>query len=572
MPNNIFRLKCNLMQLISKTHPETDLSTVENAIHFAYNAHYGQFRKSGEEYITHPLAVAEILAQQGFETVSIVTAILHDTIEDTYVEYEDIKKHFGLKIATLVEGVSKLGKIKYSHIQMQQAENIRKLLLAMSEDIRVLLVKLADRIHNMRTIHNIQDERKRRRIAKETLEIYSTLAERMGMRQFKEELQDLSFQVLFPDIFDSIKNRLLLLSKRGSSSMDMIKKDMSCIMEKCSIDAKISGRLKSIYSIWRKMQKKKTTFEQLSDILAFRIIVPKIEDCYRVIGALHSHKKFMPGTFKDYISVPKENGYRSLHTVIIDNDFQRIEVQIRTEAMHDIAEFGVASHWSYKQSRSLDSINEISQFKWINQLIEMLKDTKNPKEFLESAKLEMYNDKIFCFTPSGSLISLPKGATAIDFAFAIHSDLGLHCSKALINGRAVKITSRLQSGDQIEIVPDFSLLINKSWEKLTVTSKARNAIRKFLKLLKHNSRSNIGRILLIKYLKEQNQTYSKENINLILKYFNIHSLAEFLYFIGVQKIHKQHIMNCVKNIQHDRRLLCHVKEGREKALWDSFIE
>ncbi|MDZ5762110.1 GTP pyrophosphokinase rsh N-terminal domain protein [Candidatus Cyrtobacter comes] len=555
MPENIFKLKCNLMQLISKTHPETDLSTVEGAIHFAYNAHYGQFRKSGEEYITHPLAVAEILAQQGFETVSIVTAILHDTIEDTYVEYDDIKKHFGLKIAKLVEGVSKLGKIKYAHIQMQQAENIRKLLLAMSEDIRVLLVKLADRIHNMRTINNIQDERKRRRIAKETLEIYSTLAERMGMRQFKEELQDLSFQVLFPDIFDSIKNRLLLLSKKGSPSVDMIKKDMSSIMEKCSIDAKISGRLKSIYSIWGKMQKKKTTFEQLSDILAFRIIVPKIEDCYRVIGALHLHKKFIPGTFKDYISIPKENGYRSLHTVIIDDNFQRIEVQIRTEAMHDIAEFGVASHWSYKQNKSLDSINEISQFKWINQLIEMLKDTKNPKEFLESAKLEMYNDKIFCFTPNGSLISLPKGATAIDFAFAIHSDLGLHCSKALINGKSVKITSRLQSGDQVEIVPDFSLLVNKSWEKLTVTSKARNAIRKFLKQLKHNCRSNIGRILLIKYLKEKNKAYSKENIHLILKHFNINSLAEFLYFVGIQKIQRQHITNCIENMKPDKAFL-----------------
>ncbi len=537
------------MQLISKTHPETDLSKVEHAIHFAYNAHYGQFRNSGEEYITHPLAVAEILAEQGFETASIVTAILHDTIEDTYVCYDDIKKHFGLKIANLVEGVTKLGKIKkYTHFQAQQAENVRKLLLAMSEDIRVLLVKVADRIHNMRTISSIQDERKRRRIAKETLEIYSTIAERMGMQQFKEELQDLSFKVLFPDVFQSIEKRLLALITQGGSAIDMIRNEMASIMLRCNIEAKIYGRLKNIYSIWRKMEKKNTTFEQLSDIIAFRVIVPRVEDCYRAIGALHLHKKFIPGTFKDYISIPKENGYRSLHTVIMDDSFQRVEVQIRTDAMHDIAEFGVASHWSYKQNKNIESINEISQFRWINHLIEMLKDTSNPEEFLENAKLEMYNDKIFCFTPTGKLISLPYGATAIDFAFAIHSDLGLHCSKAIVNGKIVKITYQLQSGDQIEIIPDFSSFINKSWERFTVTSKARHAIRKFLKQSQQSYGVNIGRILLIKYLTEKKIEYSRKNVQFMMCYFNKSSLSELLCLIGNKKIQKRSLMNCIENI------------------------
>ncbi|MEX2409314.1 MAG: RelA/SpoT family protein, partial [Rhodovibrionaceae bacterium] len=413
-----------LVEKIKSYDPSADEDVINRAYVYAMKMHGSQLRASGDPYFSHPIEVAGILTELKLDDSSIVTALLHDVVEDTDATLEDIERMFGKDIGRLVDGVTKLGRLELQSEQTKHAENFRKLLVAMSEDIRVLLVKLADRLHNMRTLKYVKSEEKRRRIARETMDIYAPLAERIGMQRFKDELEDLAFAELNPDARESIVARLKFLEDQGGNLVDKVIDQLQRGLAEEGLETWVSGRAKSPYSVWRKMQRKNITFEQLADIVAFRVVCKTTEDCYRILGVLHSRYATVPGRFKDYISTPKPNGYRSVHTGLIGPERQRIEVQIRTREMHDQAEFGVAAHWRYKQSAAQI---EGKQYRWLRELLDILDHASNPEEFLEHTKLEMFQDQVFCFTPKGDLIALPRGATPIDFAYAVHSEIGNTC-------------------------------------------------------------------------------------------------------------------------------------------------
>jgi GTP pyrophosphokinase len=429
-----------LLDQVKSYNPDLNPKKIEEAIEYAKVMHDGQTRSSGEPYYTHPVEVAGILAEMKMDVGSILTAILHDTIEDTPATYEDIKKKFGKEVADLVDGVSKLTRIESKTLEGKQAENFRKLLLAMSEDIRVLIVKLADRLHNMRTISGITKPEKRRRIALETLEIYVPLAERIGVHKLKTELEDLAFAELNPEARESIANRLSFLRREGTDMVEKIIGELQSILGDAGIEADISGREKTRYSIWKKMQRKNVAFEQLSDIMAFRIVVDTLEQCYMTLGLIHSRYPSVPGRFKDYISTPKPNGYRSIHTTVMGPMRQRIEVQIRTKEMHYQADMGVASHWAYKEGE-LPSLKDVKKYRWLRELLEILEQEQQPEDFWENTKMELFQDQVYAFTPKGDLIELPSGATPIDFAYAIHSDIGDKCVGSKIIGRIAPLNT-----------------------------------------------------------------------------------------------------------------------------------
>jgi GTP diphosphokinase / guanosine-3',5'-bis(diphosphate) 3'-diphosphatase len=413
-----------LLDQVKAYNPEFDAAAVENAAEFAKTMHEGQKRASGEPYYTHPLEVAGILADMKMDTATILTAILHDTLEDTPATYKELSAKFGKEVADLVNGVSKLTKIESQTVEGKQAENFRKLVLAMSEDIRVLLVKLADRLHNMRTLGAFDKPEKQRRIARETLEIYAPLAERIGMHKLKEELEDLAFSYLNPEARESINARQNFLRKEGSDVVQKIIKTLTGLMKDAGIKADVTGREKTRYSIWKKMQRKNVAFEQLSDIMAFRIVTTSVEQCYHVLGIIHSQFPVVPGRFKDFISTPKPNGYRSIHTTVIGPENQRIEIQIRTAEMHYEADMGVAAHWSYKQGANGADLKDLKKFRWLRELLEIMEQEARPEDFLENTKLELFADQVYVFSPKGDLIELPQGSTPVDFAYAVHSGVG----------------------------------------------------------------------------------------------------------------------------------------------------
>ena len=425
-----------LIKQMKTYDPDFNQKMVEQAIDYARTMHEGQTRSSGEPYYTHPVEVAGILADMKMDTATIITAILHDTLEDTKATSEDLEKLFSAEVSMLVNGVSKLTKIESQTVEGKQAENFRKLLLAMSEDIRVLLVKLADRLHNMRTLHYIQKPEKRFRIARETMDIYVPLAERVGVHKIKEELEDLAFNYMNPEARDSITNRLLFLRQEGGDLVDVIITELNKIIKEADIVADVTGREKTRYSIWKKMQRKNISFEQLSDIMAFRIGVDSVAECYHALGIIHSHYPVVPGRFKDFISTPKPNGYRSLHTTVIGPKNHRIEIQIRTHQMHTEADLGVAAHWTYKQGgESIGAQADAKKYRWLRELLDILEQDQKPEDFWENTKLELFQEKVFAFTPKGDLFELPSGSTPIDFAYAIHSNIGDRCIGAKINGR-----------------------------------------------------------------------------------------------------------------------------------------
>ncbi|MDD9878808.1 MAG: RelA/SpoT family protein, partial [Magnetovibrio sp.] len=438
-----------LVEKVRGYDPTASEDVLNRAYVFAMKAHGSQTRASGDPYFSHPLEVAGILTRYKLDADTIVTALLHDTIEDTDTALEDIETQFGPQVSRLVDGVTKLTRIEFQSDQAKQAENFRKFVLAMSEDIRVLLVKLADRLHNMRTLHFIKKPEKRRRIAMETMDIYAPLAERIGMQEMKQELEDLAFAELNPDARQSILKRLDFLRSRGEDLIGRVIDELSELMEANGVDAEISGREKTPYSIWKKMQKKDVGFEQLSDIMAFRVVVDTVEACYTALGAAHSAYPVVPSRFKDYLSTPKPNGYRSLHTSVFGPERHRIELQIRTREMHEVAEHGVAAHWNYKMG---GPASEGPQYRWLRELLEILEHAAGPEEFLEHTKLEMFQDQVFCFTPRGDLINLPHGATPVDFAYAVHSEVGDRCVGAKINGRMMPLRTQLRNGDQVELI------------------------------------------------------------------------------------------------------------------------
>lgn len=484
-----------LVDMVRAYDKNVDEALLNRAYVFAMQAHGTQTRASGDPYFSHPLEVAGILTDMKLDSDTIATALLHDVIEDTVATVEQIEELFGNKIAELVDGVTKLSKIELQAESVRQAENFRKFLLAMSNDIRVLLVKLADRLHNMRTLHHISKPEKRRRISLETLEIYAPLAERLGMHVLKDELEHLSFGNLDSEAMESITARLNFLIEENPDLEREMVAALQELMDMAGIKASVSGRIKRPYSIWRKMERQNISFEQLSDVMAFRVVVADVDECYRALGIIHGRYSTIPGRFKDYISTPKRNHYRSIHTSVIGPKNRRLEVQIRTEKMHAEAEMGVAAHWQYKQNTSkVDG----SQYVWVQELLEILEHTHDPEEFLEHTKLAMFQDKVFCFTPKGELISLPRGSSTVDLAYAVHTEVGDHCVGAKVNGRMVPLRHQLQNGDQVEILTSSAQEPSPRWETFVVTGKARSAIKRHIRQARHDEFLSLGKALLEK--------------------------------------------------------------------------
>ena len=469
-----------LISLVRTYNPNTNQAMLRDAFAFGAEMHEGQFRHSGEAYFTHPVAVTMILAEQQMDDATLVTALLHDTIEDTKASYAIVEKRFGREVADLVDGVTKLTNLQLNSSQTKQAENFRKLFMATSRDLRVTLVKLADRLHNMRTIKSMRPDKQVQK-ARETMEIFAPLAGRMGMQWMREELEDLSFKVINPEARSSIIRRFITLQREAGDVVQKITADMRVELEKANIQADVSGRAKKPYSIWRKMQEKEKSFSRLSDIYGFRAIVATEADCYRVLGAIHQRWRAVPGRFKDYISQPKTNGYRSIHTTVSGRDGKQVEVQIRTREMHEVAETGVAAHWSYKNGERVENRFAVDPVRWIASLTERLDDDQDHDEFLEAVKLEMYTDQVFCFTPKGEVIKLPRGATPIDFAYAIHTRIGSACVGAKVDGIRVPLWTRLKNGQSVEVITAEGQTPQATWIEIAVTGRAKTAIRRSLR-------------------------------------------------------------------------------------------
>jgi len=461
-------------------NPKSDADLIRRAYVYGAQMHEGQYRHSGEPYITHPVAVAMVLAEQQLDDATIVTALLHDTIEDTRSTYGEISNTFGHEIADLVDGVTKLTKLQLSSTETKQAENFRKLFMAMSRDMRVILVKLADRLHNMRTIKSMRPDKQEQK-ARETMDIYAPLAGRMGMQWMREELEDLAFGVLNPEGRQSIIRRFVTLQRETGDVVDKITADIRIELDRAGIAGEVQGRAKKPFSIWRKMEEKKIGFSRLSDIYGFRVIVDTEEACYRVLGAIHQRWRAVPGRFKDYISQPKSNGYRSIHTTVSGRDGKRVEVQIRTRAMHEVAETGVAAHWSYRDGQRVENPFAVDPKGWISDLTEQFDAAADHDEFLEAVKLEMYTDQVFCFTPKGEVVKLPKGATPLDFAYAIHTRIGDRAVGAKVDAIRVPLWHRLRNGQSVEILTAEGQSPQASWLDLAVTGRAKSAIRKTLR-------------------------------------------------------------------------------------------
>ncbi len=451
--------------------------TLTKAYNFALKAHEKQKRDEGSPYIIHPVAVANILTELKLDSATIATGLLHDTIEDTYATYQTIKEEFGLEVADLVDGVTKISELENQAMSNSKAENFRKLILATSKDIRVLLVKLADRLHNMRTIKFVLNNDKQIRIAKETMEIYAPLADRMGMNRIRDELEDLSFEILNPEARKLIKDRLDNIKENNLTNFNSLSDDFNTLMMENNLSVKIFGREKTPFSIWRKIQQKRTSLEQITDVIGFRVILDSVENCYKGLGIFHKKWNCIPGKFKDYISSPKLNDYQSLHTSIIGPNKRPIEIQLRTMSMHEFAQRGIASHWKYKSSEKINSLTW-KEYDWLKDLVEIIDRNENPEHYFEYTKLQMFQDNVFSFTPKGSIIKLPKDATPIDFAYAVHTKIGDTAIACEINGKDSPLQSALQNGDVVKIITSKNVSPSLHWINTAKTGKARAAIRR----------------------------------------------------------------------------------------------
>ena len=531
-----------LVERVQSYDPEADEDTLNRAYVYGLKKHGTQLRASGDPYFSHPVEVAGILAEMKLDTDSIVTGLLHDTLEDTDATREEIARLFGENVARLVDGVTKLSRLEVQSESTKEAENLRKLVLAMSSDIRVLLVKLADRLHNMRTLHHIKDPARRKRIARETMDLYAPLASRIGMEKVKRDLEELAFAELNPDGRASVLARQGYLRERGEQLVPQIEAELAKTLAEGGLPAQVSGREKTPYSIWRKMQTKNVSFEQLSDIMAFRIIVADVAQCYQALGLLHGSYQVLPQRFKDYISVPKPNGYRSLHTGVIGPFGQRIEIQIRTAEMQDQAERGVAAHWIYKQG---GPSTDAPQYAWLRSLMEILDKAPNAEEFLEHTKLEMFQDQVFCFTPKGKLIALPRGATPIDFAYAVHSQVGDTCVGSKINGRMLPLRTQLANGDQVEIITSKAQTPSPTWERFVVTGKAKAAIRRFIRLRQREQYIQLGRSLLDKAFHEEGYEPTDKGLDGVRANFKHATVDDLVAAVGEGLIGAREVLMAV---------------------------
>jgi len=559
-----------LVETVKAYEANADEDGLNRAYVYAMKAHGSQTRASGDPYFSHPLEVAGILTKYKVDSATIITALLHDTIEDTDVTRESLQSLFGEEVARLVDGVTKLTRIEFQSDQAKQAENFRKFVLAMSEDIRVLLVKLADRLHNMRTLHFIKKPEKRLRIANETMDIYAPLAERIGMQAMKAELEDLAFAEINTDARNSIIRRLDFLRERGEGLILRVITELNTLLDEHNIEAVIIGREKTPYSIWRKMQKKEVGFEQLSDIMAFRVIVASIEDCYKTLGVAHSAYRVVPDRFKDYISTRKPNGYQSIHTGVFGPERQRIELQIRTHEMHEVAEGGFAAHWNYKHGGEL---REGKQYRWLRELLDILEHAAGPEEFLEHTKLEMFQDQVFCFTPRGDLINLPQGATPVDFAYAVHSEVGDRCVGSKINGRMMPLRSQLRNGDQVEIITSKAQTPSPTWERFVVSGKARSRIRRFVRLQEREEYEKLGRSILQRVFKDEGYEVTDKGLAGILKIFSQPTVEDICAQVGAGHINGRAVLEAVFPAEKNKssgneQNIVPITKGRSKSKKD----
>ena len=530
-----------LLEKVRAYDPDADEAMINRAYVFSMKAHGSQKRASGDPYYSHPIEVAGILTDLHLDDETIVTAILHDTIEDTVATAEEVEKLFGKSVARLVDGVTKLSKIEAQSENQRAAENLRKFLLAMSGDIRVLLVKLADRLHNMRTLHFIASEDKRRRIARETMDIYAPLAERIGMYEFMTEMQTLAFREIEPDAYASITKRLQQLHQGGGDMIERIGRGLKAHLEANGIEAEVQGREKHPYSIWRKMAERHVSFEQLSDVMAFRAVVDSVEDCYRTLGLIHQRWPMVPGRFKDFISTPKRNGYSSLHTSVIHDEQMRIEIQIRTREMHAQAEHGLAAHWAYKEGKAAAG----TQHPWISDLIEILEHAGSAEELLEHTRMAMYQDRIFAFTPKGELIQLPKGASPVDFAYAVHTDLGDQTVGAKVNGRVMPLRTPLDNGDQVEILVSNAQHPQPAWLNFVVTGKARAKIRRFVKSKEREETVALGRKIFDEIVQRLPVPLGWEAMAEALRRLNIHDDESLMEAIALKRVDDLAVMEAL---------------------------
>ena len=541
-----------------------DKKLLKKAYYFSFDRHLNQVRESGEPFASHPYAVANILVNLKLDYQSIITALLHDTIEDGVATNEEIKKSFGKEINQLVEGVTKLSKIQLPNTEIREASNFSKFILAICKDIRVLIIKLADRLHNMRTINYIKKEDRKFKIAKETLEVYAPLAGRVGFQVMREELEELAFKVTDAQVFQSIYKRILFLRKHNA---DFISKNVLNLKNiiKSNYIIEITGREKKAYSTWKKMLKKSIALEKITDIYAFRIITHTKEDCYKVLGIIHTKWAMIPNRFKDFISTPKPNGYQSIHTTVIGEGGIKMELQIKTQKMHQLAEYGVASHWIYKDEINSNKIREINKgTKWFQDVLDIIKSADDPKELIEYSRMNMYTDNVFCFTPKGEVISLPKGSTNLDFAYAVHTNLGNSTIGAKINGKLSPLANPIKNGDQIEIIRSKGKLPQKSWLNFCQTGKAKSQIKKFLRDYEELEFEKLGKEILTKILLDINKKATKKTLKILINGFDYDSYRSFYIAIGKAQISADLILRFLKQ-GHEKQNIFN-KESKKRNL------
>ena len=541
-----------ILDKAAENNKNADLELIQKAYVFAAAYHQGQIRLSGEPYLSHPLAVAYTLADMGFDEPTIAAGLLHDTVEDTKAGIEDIDADFGEEVADIVDGVTKISTITFENKEEAQAENIRKMILAMSHDMRVLMVKLADRLHNMSTL-DYQKTYKQQRISRETMDIYAPLANRLGLYVMKRDLEDLSFKYLQPDVYNQIDNWLEKHQVVEKNIIDKVVNLIKNLLQENNVKGKVYGRIKHKYSIYKKMQSQSLTLDEMHDIMAFRVLVKDIKDCYAVLGLVHSQWKPVHGRFKDYISMPKANGYQSLHTTVIGPEAERIEIQIRTEDMHKQAEHGIAAHWLYKEKGRVNS-KELEQFSWLREIFERQGSESDSKEFMHSLKMDLFKDEVYIYTPAGDVKELPEGATPLDFAFQIHTKVGAHCSGAKINDRLMPLNTELKNGDMVEIITDPNRNPNRDWLSMVKTAKARSYIQRYLRTEERARAVRLGHELLEKEGRKLNLNTSKAlkdgHFILVAQDLKYDSVDDLVASVGYGHITSRRVLNRLYGVMH----------------------
>jgi len=559
----------DILERLTSYNPNADTDLLKKAYVFSAKVHLGQVRLSGEPYLNHPLEVAGILTQLRLDVASVATGLLHDTVEDTLTSLKEVRENFGEGIAQLVDGVTKISQISLQSSEEGQAENFRKMILAMVKDIRVILVKLADRLHNMRTLKYHSPE-KQAEIAQETLDIYAPLANRLGIDWIKSELQDLAFQYLHPDIYEEIRRKIAKKEKERLRYVDEVKRTLMKRLYENHIEGEVTGRLKQIYSIYLKMKGQNIDFDQVYDITAFRGVVNTIKDCYDVLGIIHSIWKPIPGKFKDYIGLPKENMYQALHTSVIGPYGERIEIQIRTHEMHEIAEEGIAAHWKYKEGKALGEVDD-KRFTWLRQLLEWQRDLKDDAEFIESVKVDLFPHEVYVFTPKGAVKQFPVGATPVDFAYSVHSDVGNHCSGAKVNGKIVPLRYELRSGDTVEIMTSPNQKPSKDWLKLVKTSRAKTKIRQWFTNEEREKSINLGKEILEKEFRkfslQQTKLIKSGDLARVASEFSFQGVDDLIAAVGYGKVTANQIIGKILPQERLEQQREKQEEGRLKHLF-----